>query len=505
MAHEWAGRLRILARRARALPPPARSRPLPAILAPEKSAPPLPGGPVALSTAAAAPADVRDAGRRHAGGRVGAVARAAARAHPVAAVGSALVLAGALAPAAALRTGVGSAEAAGVRIATPGAYVALSPFTRLADALCLLSTAQHVAVAVTLLAAAAAWKVARRCPHASALRTCARASGACVLSLAAFVVLLAGAVFAPRPMASVVAAHPDEVRVDFHTHTNASHDVPGWFTPARRREWHAGAGFDVAYVSDHKGVAGALAAARGNPARAGDGLVVLPAIESWWRGIHVLVLGAPALDPALRADEQADRALAAAAASGRLAAGPSPVAIAAIPDDVLRALTPAAADSAPWVRGVEIADGAPRAIAQRDREGGAIAARAAALGILPVAATNHHGWGRTAVAWNLVRVPGWRALSPAALGARLEDVLRRGDGAALRVVTRARPEVAPAGAARLASLAATLPAVVWQAAAELRPAERGVWLLWLWAPALLAFGRRRQTRGRAPRRAAQPA
>ncbi len=472
------------------------------ILAPEDSALPLPARSDAAIPVAGAPRWV-PAAERGVLGRAVARVRQAARAHPVATLGTALVFVGGLAPAAPLRAGVDDTTVDGVSIATPGVYVAFSPFTRLADALCLLSTAQHVTVAVTLLAAAAAWKVVRRCPHASTLRTCARASGACALSLAAFVALLAGAVFAPRPMASIVAADPDEVRVDFHTHTNASHDVPAWFTPEQRRRWHAGAGYDVAYVSDHKGVAGAIAAARGNPSRAGDGLVVLPAIESWWRGIHVILLGATALDPALLADEQADRALAAAAESGRLAGRPTPVGIAAIPDDVLRALTAGAVDSTPWMRGVEIADGAPRAIAQRDREGGAIAERAAALGILPVAATNHHGWGRTAVAWNLVRVPGWRALPPAALGARIEDVLRRGDASAVRVVTRARPEVAPAGIRRVASLAATLPAVVWQAAAELPASERAVWLVWLWAPTVLAFGRRRVP-ARAPVRVASP-
>jgi hypothetical protein len=423
---------------------------------------------------------------------VGAIVRA----HPVATAGTVLVAAAALAPAAALRSGVGldDAAAAGVTLTAPLAYAVFSPFTRVADLLCLLSTAQHVAAAVTLLAAAAVWKVVRRCPHASALRTCARASGACALSLLAFVVLLAGAVFAPRPMASLVTDDPDEVRVDFHTHTNASHDVPAWFTPAVRRAWHAAAGFDLAYVSDHKVVGGALAAARHNPARAGDGLVVRPAIESWWRGIHVVLLGDAALDPAVLADEQADRALAAAAAAGRLAGPARPVGFAAIPDDVLGVLTPAALDSAPWLRGVEVADGAPRAIAQRDREGAAIAARAAALGILPLAATNHHGWGRTAVAWNLVRVPGWRALAPAELGARVEDVLRRGDRGAVRVVTRARPAAPPRGAARAAALAATVPAVVWRAATELPAAERGVWLGWLWAGPAAAAARRRRAR-----------
>lgn len=430
---------------------------------------------------------------------VAARLRALARVRPIAAGGTMLVAAGLFVPAAPLRLAVDDSPALGVRLAVPAAYVAFSPFTRLADALCLMSTAQHGAVVATLLVVAAAWKVARRCPHASALRTCARASGACALSLVAFVVLLAGAVFTPRPMASLVTADPDELRVDFHTHTSASHDVPAWFTPARRREWHTAAGYDLAYVSDHRAIAGAVEAARANPARAGDGLVVRPAVEAWWQGIHVIVLGPVALDPAFLADEHADRALAVAA---RPAGAPPPVGLAAIPDDVLGAVTPAALATAPWLRGIEIADGAPRAIAQRDREGDAIVARAATLGVLPVAATNHHGWGRTAVAWNLVRVPGWRSMSPDTLGARVEDVLRRGDARDVRVVARARAEVAAAGAARVASLVLTLPAVLWQAAAELQPGERLVWLACLWAPAALAAALRRNERRRAAARAA---
>ena len=404
------------------------------------------------------------------------------------------MLAGALVPAAPLRQALDGKPAPGVTLVVPAAYIALSPLARVADALCLLSTAQHVAVAVTLLVLAAAWRVARRCPHESALRTFAHAAGACGASLVLLVLVLAGAVFAPRPMASLVASDPDEVRVDFHAHRNVSHDVPAWFTPARRRAWHEAAGYDVAYLSDHKSVAGALAAARGNPARAGSGLSILPAIESWWHGIHVVVLGRTALDAALVGDEQVGRALPAALASGRLAGAPAPVGIAAIPDDVLTALTPAALAGAPWLRGVEIADGAPRAIAQGDREGGAIAARAVALGIVPLAGTNHHGWGRTALAWNLVRVPGWQAMGPAELGGRIEDALRRGDAPAVRVVARARPAVAPAGVRRALSLAATLPAVVWNTVAELGAGERLVWLLWLWGLAILAAEWRRRSR-----------
>jgi hypothetical protein len=441
------------------------------VFTPDDSGLPLSGAPVADG----GPAAVLPAPRAAPGlARAAAAARGAARRFPVAAAGTALVAAGALAPAAPLLSAVDDTAAADVALATPWAYVAFSPFTRLADLLCLLSTAQHAALAATLLAAAAAWKVARRCPHASALRTCARATGACVLSLVAFVVLLAGAVFAPRPMASLATTDADEVRVDFHTHTNASHDVPTWFTPERRRAWHVGAGYDLAYVSDHKGVAGALAAARGNPARPGDGLVVLPAIESWWRGIHVVVLGDPALD---RRCSPTSRPTAPSPRPGRRAPRRAPGAGGDRRDPRRRA------------RRAHPGRARLRAVAARRRGGRRRAARhrparprgrghppaRGRLGIVPVAPPNHHGWGDGGGVEPRAR-PGLACAD--ARGARRAPrgrapPRRRGGGAG---GDAGRPVVAPARPARAASLVATLPAVLMQARGGAHCRRSAAWL-----------------------------
>ena len=58
-----------------------------------------------------------------------------------------------------------------------------------------------------------------------------------------------------RPMLSLAGTHPDDAVVDFHSHTNVSHDVRDtWmrgFGREANRRWHARAGFDAGFVTDH--------------------------------------------------------------------------------------------------------------------------------------------------------------------------------------------------------------------------------------------------------------
>lgn len=413
------------------------------------------------------------------------------RRHPLALAGAALVAAGALAPAPGvhvLPTAL-SAPAPQVALSLPGAYVALSPLARAADALCLLSTTQHLAVLATVAAVAAALRAgaARRRVWVNGVRirerrSFPRAFGAeCVaaaLTLSFLLAAYAAAILGPRPMAGLAVADPDLVRVDFHSHTAASHDVPAWISPAWRRAWHAAAGYDLAFVSDHRSIAGAAVAA-GNPRRAGDGLSLLPALEARLNTVHVVLLGVTPADSALLPNDHMEQVLPLLSRGGALPSGARPVTIATIPDPVFDVLTPAARDGVTSLRAVEVADGAPRGYAQGDRDGAALAARAAALGILPVVASNHHGWGRTTAGWNLVRVPGWRAMTPEQLGAAVVGVLRDGRLDLVTPVLRARVAVPNAPVPRAAALALTAPAVLWETARELTGAERLAWLAWI--------------------------
>ncbi len=131
--------------------------------------------------------------------------------------------------------------------------LALSPVTSTLEGLSLLSARDHVAVVASLLLVLAVCGALRPVP-AGATTWCARLLGAlrylcgggCVLGA----VYLAGALV-PWPMAQLRLDSPDDVAVDFHSHTRSSHDGRWDFTLERNRAWHQDGGFDVAYVTDH--------------------------------------------------------------------------------------------------------------------------------------------------------------------------------------------------------------------------------------------------------------
>src|SRR6185503_663306 len=108
----------------------------------------------------------------------------------------------------------------------------------------------------------------------------------------AIIVTYAATLLLPRPMAALVSDNADIIRIDFHSHTAASHDGrPGW-SAERNRAWHRDGGYDVAYVTDHATVAAAERGVALNPNPVGEGTVLLQGIEVTWAGEHVDILGA---------------------------------------------------------------------------------------------------------------------------------------------------------------------------------------------------------------------
>ncbi len=286
------------------------------------------------------------------------------------------------------------------------------------------------------------------------------------------------------------------VVVDFHSHTRGSHDGRWDFTAERNRSWHRGAGTHVAFIADHDSVAPVLRAMERNPRRAGDGTVVLPAREFVWAGQHVVALGT--VDPrtatdAWRPDPEAPPAP--HAVGDDLHMGTRwcegwPVIIQTIPTDLGRVPVPSCGPDRAGVEAIELLDGDPRGLLQSDVERERILAIADSLGLALVSASNLHGWGATAASWNLLRIPGWRDMTPEAVGARIESMLRFGGRDAVEVVAYRRPS--RAGDGGMAALGATVSLPVHFAAQRSR-AERLSWLVWM-ALALtagLALERRR--------------
>lgn len=368
---------------------------------------------------------------------------------------------------------LGSGAPIAMRLHLPVSYLALAPFCGVLDALSLLSLRQHIATMVTIMLGCLALHVARTRSEACGLKSgILRALGVTVLLLASLVALYAVMTLVPRPMAALALGDPDGVVVDFHSHTSASHDGNQIFGARESRAWHRAAGFDVGYLSDHGTFAGFAAADSSNPVRAGDGTMLLRALEVRCEGEHLVLLG-PVSSPT--ADCDAARA------------DPRVIAILTIPGDLDRS------ESLPFVQAIEIADGAPRALDQMARDAQRMRANAANGGLAEIAGSNNHGWTRTSAAWTIVPVRGWRSLDAAALDAAIRARIALGARSGIRVVERRR--VAPP--AGVIGLAATVPLAGWVLLRDLSPAERASWIGWCWlAWCVGAAVRRRPMRAR---------
>ncbi len=358
----------------------------------------------------------------------------------------------------------------------PISYLVLSPVGDVMDALTLLSVSQTIALVISLLLLYAVWRVVRWRRRGS---TVLRELGAGLVALAGLVAFYAAGILVPRPMAALATNDPDLVAVDVHSHTGFSHDARRDFDARANRAWHQAAGFDVAYITDHKSFEGAAEGMRLNPRLAGDGLVILSGIEFVTDHNHLNALGIAERDTAWV--RVASGSLEAARATSSLA----PVLVQTIPEG-LEKIPRADAAGRGGVLAIELSDGAPRGIEQRQRDRARILRIADSLDLAVVAGSNNHGWGRTAVAWSLLRIPGWRALTPASLGEAIEQRIRTERRHAVRVVERRSPDPGRSMVAR----AATLPLVAWNLLTTLSFPQRISWIIWSWALAALTFARR---------------
>lgn len=357
-----------------------------------------------------------------------------------------------------MRDVVTGATPPSVQLVLPSGYVLFSPLSRTLDAIGLLSVGEHIAVGVTAIALGLILFGLR--PRAA-------------LPLVVVAILYVCAAALPRPMAKIVVADPNIVVADFHSHTNFSGDARKGFTPEENRAWHRGAGFNVAYISDHRTFGGAEAGLHANPARAGDGTVLLSAYEGRYLGTFEIFLSLTRADSALLLTPK--RWL----SDGKLQSGRTPVSEVAMPGP-LGDVQAEGRDNPPHFVAIELSDGGPRGFSQIDRDWLKIIRRADTLGLSLVSGSNNHGWGRVSPAWTLLQIPNWRAMTPDSLGAAIESTLRT--PGAVEVIARRRPALASPVA-----MSMTAPVVIGQMLATLTPPERAVWLLWIWGLTLVVL------------------
>jgi len=355
-------------------------------------------------------------------------------------------------------------------------YELIAPVSNVLDALTLLSPAQYIATFALCAVIFVAWLASHRSTNGAALRCCLRFLGGTVAILGIMLVV-------KRPMASLRLADPDELAVDFHSHTSASHDGRPGFDAEANRRWHSSSGFNVAYITDHRAVDGALRASERNPTVAGNGTVLLPGVELRDGDEHPILIG---IDPRRMQITSPDWREAAVKADG----GPAPpILFLSLPGNVQR-IPQSMTTGMVRVAGVEISDGCPKGIAQSARDRAAILTLAGRLGVPTVSGSDNHGWGRTAPAWSVMRIPGWRAMNPARLDAAIRRAIIDGRPSSVRVIGR-RTAVGPQGRIGMAFQGVAVGAVMFR---TMTLSDRLSWAAWSWALelSLAGFSRRRR-------------
>lgn len=366
-------------------------------------------------------------------------------------------------------------DVAGIRLGASAWYTVLAPLSNVFDALTLLSLPQVFStfafigvVALALRIRATRSRETRLLPRFRVrdhLRFAATVFGA-IIAITGLALLM------PRPMARLRIGDKDLVAIDFHSHTSASHDGRPEFTPEANREWHRKAGFDVAYVTDHHTFAGANAAMLANPRIAGDGTVLLPGLEYLDGDEHVIAIG---LDPSTTDSERREW--------HPIYAAPSAAPAAKVTPALLILCLPGNLDVIPAnehlgvvrLAAVEISDGSPKGIAQAAQDRGAVIAHAKHLGISVVAGSDNHGWGRAALGWSVMRIPGWRAMSPQQLDVAIRSAILTGGAGAVQVMSRRLPP-SPSPLA----VAMTGPDLALETVRDIGWRERVFYLVWLW-------------------------
>lgn len=363
----------------------------------------------------------------------------------------------------------------------PLAYHLIAPLSDVLDALTFLTPAQYwgmlgmagaaFTVYVTLATSRKGPGTTRRRLVRGGIRLIVAAVGIGELVLVA-----------RRPMASLALRDPDLLAIDFHSHTSESHDGRSGFDAERNREWHSSAGFAAAYVTDHRSIEGAVSGEIGNPRLAGTGTVLLPGVELRDGDEHPILIG---VDPRRMRIASSDWKPAVVVPDHRET---PPVLLLSLPGDILR-IPFEMTNGRVKVVGVEMSDGSPRGIAQGSREHDAILALARETRLATVSASDNHGWGRAAPAWSVMKIPGWRRMTPSELDVAIRRTLISEGPRAVQIVARRTPAVpdtvAGAGLSaftvtilmlRTMSIADRISCIVWSwtvcALLTLRPSRR---------------------------------
>jgi hypothetical protein len=296
-----------------------------------------------------------------------------------------------------------TAALSSLHLSVPPLYLLLGPLFSLWDGMSMLSMTRLTGFLQGLAGLYVLWRVLAWRRRSNRVSSPLRAGwlrevGTLLVSLVCLLLYLVIGLLWHRPMLSLAGVPPGFSVVDFHSHTNLSHDVRGTlmrgFDAEANRRWHARAGFDAVFITDHN--TPTLAPYRpGHP-------TLCHGNEVSASGAHIVLLGDTlpisgreyrnGLPGLLRLLSVSDTAVGA-------------LSVASLPEyrrnhwDHLAELIAAGLD------GFEVVNAAPKANQLVRAERDSVIALARAHNRFVVGVSDIHGWGATSLVWNLVQVP----------------------------------------------------------------------------------------------------
>src|SRR3954468_818099 len=387
-------------------------------------------------------------------------------------------------------------------LSVPHLYPVLAPLFTLWDGISMLSMSRLNGFLIGLAGIFVLWRIGRHIltrPPLKSWRTWLDEILTLLFSLGGLLAFIVAGAIWHRPMLSLSGVPWGYQVVDFHSHTAASHDVGGtWMSGydlAANLRWHARAGFNVVFVTDHNVVSRESRAARersevgsresrtgsresgagdrgsgAGGARLGDaGPTPCPGIEvSAWQA-HIVLLG----DTGTINRDPYSRSLAGLLTLLRTSdSAYGSLSLASLPEyrrnhwERLDTLIKAGLD------GFEIVNASPKANELTRPEQNRVIDLARKHDLFVLGVSDSHGWGATSMVWNLVRVPHAHSRQTlcTAILARLDQGF---PGAQIIERHRLRPDdpwptwLTPVG-------------VVWETWRSMGRSLALSWLAWIW-------------------------
>jgi hypothetical protein len=367
----------------------------------------------------------------------------------------------------------GAALPRSIHLNAPWLYVLFAPLFTLWDGLSMLSMSRLHGFLIGLVVLYLTWRVGRVLWHRYAWSavplprgTLGREVRLLLMSTALLAAFLAVGALWHRPMLALAGVDPNDAVVDFHSHTNVSHDVRGTlmkgFDTEANLRWHRRAGFDDVFITDHNTVAGLTSHA--------EKPVPCPGIEvSAWKA-HIVLLGDSLPVERRRYNSSFDALLHLMRTSDSIYGALS---VASLPEYRENHWTHLDSLVSAGLDGFEVVNAAPKANEISRAERDTVIALARRTNRFVDGVSDIHGWGATSMVWNLVHAPGWRARSSGLCDTILTR-LRQGFPA-VRVLERHRLRPDSSWPVWLTPIG-----VVWETWRGMGWGLAVSWLVWIW-------------------------